>query len=249
MSGSSLISGHDLDPNLKLPVQNGGLYINSETTEEDKHEARDTLHAIGLAKWLDYRSSEYDMDEVIRSGNHFAFYYTNDNTLGTPYKKGASIYSEALILSFAFSNSFAFQIAYFTGGQSMMRNLQNDVLSDWTPFFLPLDGSVQMGEGLIAQIQSLIDSGVIEVGGFKSPIKTYVGSIGENSITISGKGKLFITGNSYTDNVTLVVDDVTLLNKASFRLMYIQGEYEFTKSISLQGASASSPIKYIAVLY
>ena len=66
----------------KVSVQQGGLYINSETTEEDKAEAQEALKEIGG--------------------------------------------------------------------------------------FLPLDGSVQMGEGLIAQIQSLIDSGVISMSAVKS---------------------------------------------------------------------------------
>lgn len=34
----------------KLPVQNGGLYINSETTDEDKAEALTALEGLGVSK-------------------------------------------------------------------------------------------------------------------------------------------------------------------------------------------------------
>lgn len=86
---------------------------------------------IGAIPITNAESSEYDMDVVIKSGDHAGMYITNQNTLGTPYKKGASTYTEALILSYGSSTSYAIQVAFTSGGSPLVRYLHNGTTSDW----------------------------------------------------------------------------------------------------------------------
>lgn len=86
---------------------------------------------IGAAPIVNAEKETYDMDAIIASGDHAGLYITNANTLGTPYKKGASTYTEALILSYGSSASYAMQIAFISGGQPFVRYLHNGALSDW----------------------------------------------------------------------------------------------------------------------
>lgn len=102
---------------------------------------------------------------------------------------------------------------------------------------------------LASAINSLIDSGVIEVGGFKSPIKTLHGAANATAVTGSGKGKLFITAPINNTEVTVVIDGVTLLDSADWAYQYFQVEFEFTESFSVKGKSGTYPTYYTAVFY
>ena len=76
----------------KLPVQNGGLYINSETTEEDKAEAQEALKEIGGFLPLD---GSVPMSGKLRTPVQFgSIGQTVDNRCfridgGSDYDKGA----------------------------------------------------------------------------------------------------------------------------------------------------------------
>lgn len=86
---------------------------------------------IGAIPVINAESASYDMDIIAASGDHEALYITNANTLGTPYKKGVSTYTEALILSYGSSANYAMQVAFISGGQPFVRYLHNGELSEW----------------------------------------------------------------------------------------------------------------------
>ena len=96
--------------------------------------------------------------------------------------------------------------------------------------------------GLATAIQSLIDSGVIEVGGFKSPIKaqhykinTHVGK----TCSGTGKGKLFVyyTGDSASLTITI---DGTSIGEIYTPVDTGYLELEFTKSFSFTNNDSST---------
>lgn len=81
---------------------------------------------------------------------------------------------------------------------------------------------------LATKIQSLIDSGVIEVGGFRKPISVKTVSVtSDTSFTGSGHGVLYVLGNG---NLKIVVDGNTLANTVSFSNTSGYVEIEFTTS-------------------
>lgn len=86
---------------------------------------------IGAIPIINAESSDYDMDVIAVSGDHAALYITNQYTLGTPYKNGATTYTEALILSYGSSKSYAMQVAFVSGNQPIVRYLHDGSLSDW----------------------------------------------------------------------------------------------------------------------
>ena len=129
----------------KLPVQNGGLYINSETTEENKAEAQEALVTLGSVPIIDARSADYDMDKIFTNYQEFKFYRANNETLGTPYRYGKTGKQGMVIMNMTtHQNNYGVQIAFVTGEIPLMRTLDNGVISEWTTGFIPLDGSVPM---------------------------------------------------------------------------------------------------------
>ena len=185
----------------KLPVQNGGLYINDATTQEDKAEAQEALKNLGMFPVIDARTANFDMDIIIASGEHYALYKTIDKTLGTPYAKGITKYSTANILSCANSNSYAFQIAYISGiNVPYTRTLNNGVVSDWTTGFLPLDGSVPM-------------SGSVRFNGGKANINANDNAVITAINNADGKTRqLLLNSDTYRPNIAhlLQVKDISL---------------------------------------
>lgn len=323
-------------PNGKLPVQNGGLYINSETTEEDKAEAQEALSELGYkVKTYTSLSDSFGIEvgsetiegimSVLPSGSILVTGITTKNANIFPITEGGT-----LVVTKSYSNRARFE---FWAANSNVNNywigLHNaGYWSGWIELvnaskFLPLDGSVSMSgcslgllnnkskiqagssgsiqldaydtandennrrtlllysknavdnlnkalrlvtrvdeaatyyniygehntELLATQIQSLIDSGVIDVGGFKSPIKSLLGTAAQTAVTGSGKGKLFITADDNNYGVTVVIDGVTLLDNADWKNGNLTAEFEFTKSFSLKGDSSSYPTRYVAVFY
>ena len=87
---------------------------------------------------------------------------------------------------------------------------------------------------LASKIQSLIDSGVIEVGGFKSPIKSKSFSLTKGeSASGTGKGKLFVGTKSSSYPATVVIDGVSM---SIASISYSPAvEFEFTKSWFVNG--------------
>lgn len=63
----------------KLPVQNGGLYINSETTEEDKAEAQEALKEIGGFLPLDGSVPMSEQLRLKRANQNAKMYLNADN--------------------------------------------------------------------------------------------------------------------------------------------------------------------------
>lgn len=314
------ITEHDLADELMLPVQNGGLYINSETTQEDKAEAVEAIKGIGLSAEdvvapYGFNATNMTLDELLNYTNNWNYPFVcgiqYDSAIAPEVDTCVCIGVKSMLYAF----SFIGKIYYCNNAKTGWVEVTDD--------FLPLNGSVPMsgyslgllnnkakiqassngaiqldsyntandennrrtlilysknaadnlnkalrlvtrvdgavtyyniyGEHntnlLATQIQSLIDSGVIEVGGFKSPIKSLLGTATQTAVTGSGKGKLFITADANNYGVTVVIDGVTLLDNADWKNGNLTAEFEFTKSFSLKGESSSYPTHYVAVFY
>ena len=318
----------------KLPVQNGGLYINSETTEEDKAEAKDILrNHLGMFPMYFHHNNETDLLDIsLQSGVHKCTNWKN-HPEGDKDSQGM-----ALIFSYLTTINQSWRIVIYYSANNYDRIAYNACVTDvsnntiiwtgWRKFggegdYFPLDCSVPTMGGhlglnnhhgylftnsnqikigvhdtpdknatneralvlysnnynakietslrldnkvngvvrgyniygehntdlLASKIQSLIDSGVIDVGGFKSPIKSLLGTAAQTAVTGSGKGKLFITADANNYGVTVVIDGVTLLDNADWKNGNLTAEFEFTKSFSLKGESSSYPTHYVAVFY
>lgn len=135
----------------KLPIQNGGLYINDETTEEDKAEAVEAIKGIGLSAddigALDVSMSNVDLNTLLESGKHFEVVEAYGAGFHSPYDEGVSSVQTYKVLSFASSVHNGFQLAFPSGSsvaKMFMRTRASDVTKEWTTGFLPLDGSVTM---------------------------------------------------------------------------------------------------------
>lgn len=101
-------------------------------------------------------------------------------------------------------------------------------------------------DALANTIKSLIDSGVIEVGGFRSPIKVVASEniVKSTPFTGTGKGKLFLY-SSNTSNIT--IDGKSLGSQKSSAP---EVEYEFTESFKVSTESSTTgAIKAVAVFY
>lgn len=101
-------------------------------------------------------------------------------------------------------------------------------------------------------IKSLIDSGVIEVGGFKSPINITSPSggklINRESFSGTGKGKLFVSGNSDAAEAKIEVDGVSKYVRPNSHTL----EIEFNESFSVTAPNSTGSSYYIfasAVFY
>lgn len=101
--------------------------------------AEDTIPVVNA------NSNAYDLDAILKSGVHCRMYRTNSVTLGTPYKYGVSAASQALVLSYASSNTHGHQMAFMSGGLSYVRTYANGVIGNWNTGFLPLTGGILNG--------------------------------------------------------------------------------------------------------
>lgn len=106
-----------------------------------------TADQINAFPYIDARSADFDMTAILQGGEHQGFYKTNQDTLGTPYKQGITSYSTSLILSYANSTTYGFQLAFIQGGPNPIayRRFADRVLSDWTFSFLPTTGGTLTG--------------------------------------------------------------------------------------------------------
>lgn len=106
-----------------------------------------TADQINAFPYTDARSADFDMTAILQGGGHQGFYKTNQDTLGTPYKQGITSYSTSLILSYANSTTYGFQLAFIQGGPNPIayRRFADRVLSDWTFSFLPTTGGTLTG--------------------------------------------------------------------------------------------------------
>lgn len=92
-----------------------------------------TPEDIGAVPYVEAYGADYDMDVILSSGPHFSFYKTNGETLGTPYNKGKITMSAAIILSYADSTNYGFQMAMPAGSDIMLwRTLNGAVVGDWS---------------------------------------------------------------------------------------------------------------------
>lgn len=106
-----------------------------------------TAEQINAFPYTDARSADFDMTAILQGGVHQGLYKVNQDTLGTPYKQGITSYSVSLILSYANSTTYGFQLAFIQGGTNPIayRRFADGVLSDWTFSFLPTTGGTLTG--------------------------------------------------------------------------------------------------------
>ena len=98
-------------------------------------------------------------------------------------------------------------------------------------------------------IKSLIDSGVIEVGGLKSPIKIVSGTATTSTvITGTGKGVLHLMGSNSNASAKVTVDG-KLLSSEIVRTSGGTISIEFTQSFSVLSGSSSYNPSVCAVFY
>lgn len=139
----------------KLPVQNGGWYINSDTTEEDKAEAKDILrNHLGMFPMYFHHNNETDLLDIsLQSGVHKCTNWKN-HPEGDKDSQGI-----ALIFSYLTTINQSWRIVIYYSANNYDRIAYNacvtDVLNNtiiwtgWRKFggegdYLPLDGSVPM---------------------------------------------------------------------------------------------------------
>ena len=123
----------------KLPVQNGGWYINDDTTEEDKAEALKSINGFRHEKII-YGDEFFgnDIDTWFTAG----IYNTNQMVVNTPCEDGYGT-----IVIFGSQNRTVQWFFAWNGEKSgMLQTRYKNYDLDWTEWksFLPLDGSVPM---------------------------------------------------------------------------------------------------------
>lgn len=226
----------------KVSVQQGGLYINSETTEEDKAEAQEALKEIGGFLPLDGSVSMTHSELWI--GNSLGRVFAENTT-------GESIRLDIFDSRADYNNRRALLLGGHNNEGAPKDLAKSLILFD-------IIGGVQksyniFGEHntdlLATQIQSLIDSGVIEVGGFKSPIKILTGFInGSSGKSISGTGKGLLQVYKLTNygSLTINIDGVSA---SAFNPRdnggWMQLEFAKSYSVSVDDGSAA----YLAMFY
>ena len=105
------------------PIEKGGT---GATT------AAEALAALGCMGLFDVSDGSTDMDSVMTSGRHAAFYRTSNLTKGTPFDKGATTFHNALILSFGGIN-YGTQLALVSGSARLyVRSSSYGTIGDWT---------------------------------------------------------------------------------------------------------------------
>lgn len=242
----------------KLPIQNGGLYINSETTEEDKAEAVEAIKEIGLsASDVGAAAQEYVWAVEEKVENKLPLDGNVPMNGSIDFAAKGADYNTDSWFAIGMDNE-SISLLSRKNGKNRRLSLNNitSSLTDALRLWYYDDGNEHtariFGEHntslLASTIQSLIDSGVIEVGGFKSPIKIQRGSAGTTAVTGTGKGKLFFNADYHSD-LTLVVDGLTLVSNKENPSAYHNAEVEFTKSFSIKSSTDNYPIGYTAVFY
>ena len=104
-----------------------------------------TAAQAGAIPITNAKSAQFDMDAIFTSGAHFAYYDTNVNTLGTPYKHGVTDLTAAVILSYS-NGGYGYQIAFMAASIPYMRTLHpSHGISDWTRGYLPIAGGTMTG--------------------------------------------------------------------------------------------------------
>ena len=97
-----------------------------------------TAEDVGALPIIDARSALYNMDNILKGGQHRAFYIANSNTGGIPAN------GDFLILSYSIDVNYGSQFAFVTGGadSSLMywRTMRDGTISNWSTGFLPLAG-------------------------------------------------------------------------------------------------------------
>ena len=139
---------------LKLARMVGGAWSAFRIYHEGN---KPTPSAIGAPSIIDGKSANVDMDAILKSGTHFAFYDTNSLTLGTPFNKGASPSTAATILSYAIDANYGSQMAFTAGGDIYIRTLSNGNISAWVSLYH--QGNITAGTTDIAAGTSALADG------------------------------------------------------------------------------------------
>ena len=108
-----------------------------------------TAAQVGAIPVIMANSADYDMDAILKSGSHLAFYRTGEATLNTPYKLGKTDLYSITIMSYASSSDYGHQIAYVSGGTVLQRFNNAGVISEWgknySEIFKPTASDIGLG--------------------------------------------------------------------------------------------------------
>lgn len=158
------ITEHDLADELMLPVQNGGLYINSETTEEDKAEAQANLEGLGVIIYEKGVINKGDItsgniEDILINNNSFVA-IVFDTVAGMPYD---SIW---IVVHTRIPGLVSAKATNIYNGDTYMKTFVNSSWQEWkrvnSDYFLPLDGSVPMSGNLTVPHEIYVSDGYIK---------------------------------------------------------------------------------------
>lgn len=127
---------------------------------------------VGALPYVYDGASDLDLDELIKSGEHYRVYRISGSTLGTPYKYGVSSYGYGIVLSVASGPNYACQFAFISGANCIYeRRFANGTIGDWcevyhtgnVPTLSELGVTASVGElnycdGVTSNIQTQLDA-------------------------------------------------------------------------------------------
>lgn len=194
------ITEHDLADELMLPVQNGGLYINSETTQEDKAEAVEAIKGIGLSAEdvvapYGFNATDMTLDELLNYTNNWNYPFVcgiqYDSAIAPEVDTCVCIGVKSMLYAF----SFIGKIYYCNNAETGWIEVTDD--------FLPLDGSVPMS--------GMLDTTSVALNGKQ-------GHVFSNINTISVKGKKSATDEINYRELQLLTQTYEPNNANMFRI-------------------------------
>lgn len=112
----------NLELSKPLPISMGGTGTNN---------IYDILGLLNCIEIVNAKYEEFNMDEVIGSGEGFKIYDTNSDTKGTPRTYGMTTLQRAIIFNYS-TGSYGAQLAMSSGGHMWHRRLNNGNLYPWT---------------------------------------------------------------------------------------------------------------------
>ena len=168
-----------------------------------------TPEDIGAVPYVEAYGADYNMDVILSGGAHFSFYKTNGETLGTPYNKGKIMTDAAIILSYASSINYGFQMAMPAGSDTMLwRTLNGTTIGDWSFVYSEIHKPTATDIGAIPAASKGTAGGVATLNNnlkvsAEQACSTITAKTSNYTLTLEDAGTL-ITMNAETD-LTLTI--------------------------------------------
>lgn len=157
-----------------------------------------TPEDIGAVPYVEAYGADYDMDVILSSGPHFSFYKTDGETLGTPYNKGKIMTDAAIILSYASSINYGFQMAMPAGSDIMLwRTLNGVAVGDWSFVYSEIHKPTAADIGAIPIAEKGAGNGVATLNAnskvrAEQACSSIVTTTNNYTLTLEDAGKLII---------------------------------------------------------